>query len=418
MSTGAALGRGREYARRLASERARIILVDIAPSDRTRQLVRTRGPRPTSSELELPPTGPTATATIVPLKHETRFCTSPDGVGLAFAIEGEGSPLVKAGNWMTHLEYDRQSPVWRHWVRELSRGHTLVRYDERGCGLSDRQFEGTPTLDSYVGDLAAVVDAAGLERFALFGVSGGGPTAIEYAVRNPERVSHLVLYGSYARGRYRRGEVESERSRLLIDLMRVGWGGAVPAFRQVFSSSFIPSAGEEQKRWYDDMQQASSSGEMAARLWLSRAQTEISDTARRISQPALVLHARQDRAVPYEEGRRLASLLPDARFVTLESDNHILQEGEPAWEAFLAEVRAFLGDAARTRTVDADLSELSEREREVLELVAAGMSNEEIAERLFLSTRTVERHLSNVYAKLRLSGKSARAAAAARFSRT
>jgi len=352
------------------------------------------------------------------LKHETRFCTSPDGVGLAFAIEGEGSPLVKAGNWMTHLEYDRQSPVWRHWVRELSRGHTLVRYDERGCGLSDRQFEGTPTLDSYVGDLAAVVDAAGLERFALFGVSGGGPTAIEYAVRNPERVSHLVLYGSYARGRYRRGEVESERSRLLIDLMRVGWGGAVPAFRQVFSSSFIPSAGEEQKRWYDDMQQASSSGEMAARLWLSRAQTEISDTARRISQPALVLHARQDRAVPYEEGRRLASLLPDARFVTLESDNHILQEGEPAWEAFLAEVRAFLGDAARTRTVDADLSELSEREREVLELVAAGMSNEEIAERLFLSTRTVERHLSNVYAKLRLSGKSARAAAAARFSRT
>src|SRR5215213_614415 len=167
-----------------------------------------------------------------PLKHETRFCTSPDGVGLAYAIEGEGGPpLVKAGNWMTHLEYDRQSPVWRHWVRELGRGHTLVRYDERGCGLSDREFDGTPTLDSYVGDLAAVVDAAGLERFALFGVSGGGPTAIDYAARNPERVSHLVLYGTYARGRYRRGEAETEQSRLLIELMRVGWGGAVPAFR-------------------------------------------------------------------------------------------------------------------------------------------------------------------------------------------
>ena len=197
----------------------------------------------------------------------------------------------------------------------------------------------------------------------------------------------------------------------------MGWGGAIPAFRQVFSSIYIPSAGEEQKRWYDDLQQASSSGEMAARLWQSRNHIDISDTARRITQPALVLHARQDRAVPYEEGRRLASLLPDARFVTLESDNHILQEGEPAWEVFLSEVRAFLGDDERAPTVAADLSELSEREREVLELVAAGMSNEQIAERLFLSTRTVERHLSNVYAKLRLSGKSARAAAAARFSR-
>jgi len=231
-------------------------------------------------------------------------------------------------------------------------------------------------------------------------------------------VTHLVLHGSYARGRYRRGEGEAEQSRLLIELMRVGWGGGVPAFRQLFSSIYIPSAGEEQKRWYDDMQQASSSGEIAARLWRSRTQTDVSETARRVAQPALVVHARGDRAVPYEEGRRLASLLPNARFVTLETDNHILQEGEPAWDVFLSEVRAFLGDDERTLTAAADLSELSEREREVLGLVAAGLTNEQIAERLFLSARTVERHLSNVYAKLRLSGKSARAAAAARFSRT
>ena len=200
--------------------------------------------------------------------------------------------------------------------------------------------------------------------------------------------------------------------------MRVGWGGTVPAFRQVFSSMFIPSAGEEQKRWYDDMQQASSSGEVAERLWRSRTRTDVSDTARTITQPALVVHARSDHVVSYEEGRRLASLLPNARFVTLETDNHILQEGEPAWEVFLSELRTFFGIGERTPTVAADLSELSEREREVLELVAAGLSNEQIAEQLFLSTRTVERHLSNVYAKLRLSGKSARAAAAARFSRT
>jgi DNA-binding CsgD family transcriptional regulator len=186
----------------------------------------------------------------------------------------------------------------------------------------------------------------------------------------------------------------------------------------VFSAVFIPSASEEQKRWYDEMQQVSSSGEMAARLWLSNTQIDITETARRITLPTLVLHARDDLAVPYEEGRRLAALVPNTRFVTLESDNHILQQGEPAWEVFLNEVRAFLGDDARTHSITGELSELSGREHEVLELVAAGRSNEQIAERLFLSTRTVERHLSNIYAKLRLSGKSARAAAAARFSRS
>jgi pimeloyl-ACP methyl ester carboxylesterase len=347
------------------------------------------------------------------LKHATRFCSAPDGVRLAYAVDGAGSPLVKAGNWMTHLDYERRSPVWRHWVSELSRGRTLIRYDVRGCGLSDREFDGVPTLDVYVDDLTSVVDAAGLDRFALFGLSGGGPTAIEFTARNPERVSHLVLYGAYARGRHLRGEREAEQGRVLSELMRVGWGGAVPAFRQVFSSIFIPSAGEEQKRWYDDMQQASSSGEIAARLLQSFADTDVSESARRITQPALVAHARHDHAVPYEEGRRLASLFADGRLVTLETDNHILQDGEPAWDVFLSELRAFLGDDERP----ADLAELSERELDVLALVADGLDNDEIGAQLFISVRTVERHLSNVYVKLGLSGKAARAAAAARFAR-
>jgi pimeloyl-ACP methyl ester carboxylesterase/DNA-binding CsgD family transcriptional regulator len=330
-------------------------------------------------------------------------------------MDGEGPPLVKAGNWMTHLDYERESPVWRHWVRELSRGRTLVRYDERGCGLSDREFEGTPTLDTFVADLETVVDAAGLERFALIGLSGGGPTAVAYAVAHPERVTRLVLYGAYVRGRHRRGGAEEEKSRLMIELTRAGWGGAVPAFRRVFSATYIPSSGEEQKRWYDELQQASSTGAMAARLWASRTDIDITEAARRVTQPALVLHARHDRAVPYDEGRRLAALLPDACLVTLESENHILQEDEPAWQEFVAQVRAFLGGGGSTSA--ADIGELSARECEVLQLVAAGLSNEQIGERLFLSTRTVERHLSNVYVKLRLSGKSARAAAAARYSR-
>lgn len=350
--------------------------------------------------------------------HETRFCTAPDGVGLAYAIDGDGPPLVKASNWLSHLDYERESPVWRHWVRELSRGNTLIRADQRGCGLSDREFRGEPTAETYVSDLATVVDAVGLERFALIGISGGGPTAIEYAVRNPERVSRLVLYGTYARGRYKRSPVEAEHSRLFLDLIRVGWGGTVPAFRQIFTATYIPSAGEEEKRWYDELQTASSTGEMAARLWGANTEVDVSDTARRVTQPALVLHGRHDRGVPYEEGRRLAALLPDARFVTLESDNHILQESELAWGVFLAEVRAFLGGDERAPVAAAGLDELSARECEVLELVSAGLSNEQIAEQLVLSSRTVERHLSNVYAKLRLSGKSARAAAAARFSRT
>jgi pimeloyl-ACP methyl ester carboxylesterase/DNA-binding CsgD family transcriptional regulator len=348
--------------------------------------------------------------------QEIRFCTASDGVRLAYATHGQGPPLVRAATWLTHLERDWESPVWRHWLRGLGERHTVIRYDERGCGLSDREL-GDLSLDRWVGDLEAVVDAAGLERVPLLGVSGGGPVALAYAVRHPERVSHLVLYGAYARGRRRRSDPELEkRADLLIELIKVGWEDPTPLFRQVFTSMFLPHGTAEQMRWFDELQRESTTAELAAKMRRTREDVDVVELAGQVRAPTLVLHARSEQAVPFEEGRRLASLIPGARLVPLESGNHLLLEDEPAWRVFLEELHAFLGSREPVRPPREELEDLSARELQVLELVADGLSNEEIAERLYLSVRTVERHLSNVYAKLRISGKAARAAAAARFS--
>jgi pimeloyl-ACP methyl ester carboxylesterase/DNA-binding CsgD family transcriptional regulator len=259
-----------------------------------------------------------------------------------------------------------------------------------------------------------VVDAAGLERFALLGISHGGPLVIAYAARHPERVSHLVLYGTYARGRLTRSAPAREEAELLISLVRVGWGQATPAFRRVFTTLFIPGATPGQMDWFDELQRVSTSPETAARIRRARGEVDVTALAERVHVPALVLHARDDAVVPVAEGRRLATLLPDARFVPLAGGNHILLADEPAWPVFLAELHAFLGRAAPS--VSEELPQLSPRELEALGLVAAGLDNQGIAARLYLRVRTVERHLSNIYAKLGVSGEAARAAAA-RFSR-
>ena len=293
----------------------------------------------------------------------------------------------------------------------------MIRYDERGCGLSDREL-GELSLDRWVGDLEAVVDAAGAERFALLGVSGGGPVALAYAVRHPERVSRLVLHGAYARGRRRRSDPDAERrADLLIELIKVSWDDPTPLFRQVFTSMFRPDGTPDQLRWFDDLQRNSTTADLAARMRRAREEIDVVALTGRVTVPTLVMHARTERAVPFEEGRRLASLIPGARFVPLESANHILLEDEPAWRVFLEELHRFLGSREPAQPPPEELEHLSVRELEVLELVAGGRSNEEIAEALHVSVRAVERHLSNVYAKLRISGKAARAAAAARFSR-
>jgi len=348
------------------------------------------------------------------MSHDIRFCTAPDGVRLAYATHGQGPPLVRTATWLTHLEHDWESPVWKHWLRALGERHTVLRYDERGCGLSDRDAQDF-SLATRVADLEAVIEAACFDRFALLGMSQGGPAAIGYAARHPERVTHLVLFATYARGRLRRDPSQTDRDQaeLMIRLIRMGWGRDDPVFRRLFTTLFMPDAGAEEMAWFDDMQRVTTDPETAVKIRHARNDDEVTETAKLISTPTLVIHARDDALAPYSEGRLLATLIPDARFVPLDSRNHVLLARDPAWPAFRRELDAFLD--APEPAPPSELPELSERELAVLELVADGMSNEAIAARLVISPRTVERHLSNVYAKLRLTGKAARAAAAARY---
>ncbi|MGZ4186444.1 MAG: alpha/beta fold hydrolase [Solirubrobacteraceae bacterium] len=342
---------------------------------------------------------------------QIRFCTAPDGARLAYAVHGGGPPLVRVATWLTHLESDWDSPVWHHWVQRLGETHTVLRYDERGCGLSDPEV-GVLSVDTWVGDLETVVDAAALDRFDLLGVSQGAAIAVAYAARHPQRVSTLVLYGGYARGRQLRGQQEQEDA--LVAAIRAGWTTQDPAFRHVFSMLFLPNGTPEQMAWYDELLRASTSVDSAVALFKARGAVDVVDSAAAVQAPTLVIHARGDRVVPVEEGRLLATLIPGSRFVLLDSENHILLSDEPAWEQFLSALRGFL-DVPSPAPPALGTEDLTARELDVLELVAAGLTNEAIADRLAISVRTVERHISNIYGKLRLSGKAARAAAAVAF---
>jgi pimeloyl-ACP methyl ester carboxylesterase/DNA-binding CsgD family transcriptional regulator len=345
------------------------------------------------------------------VKQHVRFCTAPDGVRLAYAVHGSGPPLVRVATWLSHLELDWESPVWRHWLQRLGERHTLLRYDERGCGLSDTNI-GDPSVDVWLGDLETVIDAAGLERFALLGVSQGAAIAVAYAARHPDRVSDLVLYGGYARGRRFRGQDEEEDA--IVGAIRAGWKAPNPAFRRVFGALFLPNGTPEQMAWYEDLLWRTTTAAAATGLFRARGGLNVCELAPQVRARTLVMHARDDRVVPVEEGRLLAALIPDARLVLLESANHILLEYEPAWDVFLSEIEAFLGTGTRPGPAIA-VTDLSARELEVLGLVSQGLTNEAIAGRLCLSVRTVERHLTNVYVKLGVSGKAGRAAAAALF---
>jgi class 3 adenylate cyclase/pimeloyl-ACP methyl ester carboxylesterase len=275
-------------------------------------------------------------------EQKIQFCTTRDGVQLAYSRMGGGPPLVKTGNWMTHLEFDFETPIWRHLYRELSRDHTLIRYDARGNGLSDRDV-GEISFDTFVTDLEAVVDAAGLDRFALFGISQGCAVSIAYAVRHPERVTRLVLIGGFVLGTMKRGSaVEREQAVAMLTLIRLGWGQENPAFRQLFTSQFIPGATKEQADWFNELQLISMSPDEAVRYRIATGDFDVSALLAQVSVPTLVMHARDDAVVPFDQGRRLAAGIPGARFVPLASRNHLILENEPAFPRFLEEMRGFL----------------------------------------------------------------------------
>ncbi len=287
----------------------------------------------------------TASAPQTRRPQEIQYCVSPDGVRIAYAISGQGSPLVKAANWLTHLDLEWSSPIWSHWIEELSSKHRLVRYDERGCGLSDWEVRDF-SLDAWVEDLELVVDSVGLERFPLLGVSQGGAVAIAYAVRHPGRVTHLVLAGAYGRGRLARAATDEQRQEAELDLTlgRVAWRRDDVAFRQVFAGQFLPDASREHWEAFNELQRATTSTENVVRFLDTFAQLDVSGLAGSVSCPTLILHARGDVRVPESQARELAALIPGSRMVLLDTANHIVLESEPAWRVLVDEIERFLGD--------------------------------------------------------------------------
>ncbi len=278
------------------------------------------------------------------LHQSIRFCQAPDGVHLAVAEVGTGPPMVKAATWMTHVEHDWQSPVWRHWLEALGRRFRYVRYDARGGGLSDRDLAGSrlDSLDTWTGDLETAVDCSDLTTFVLFAMSQGTGPALDYCVRHPERVAGLVVLGGYVQGMRRRGVDSIAEADVVPELIRLGWGGANPAFRTVFTTTFVPEATSEQMRWFNELALQTASAENAVLLETAFHDHDFTDLARAVGVPTMVLHARDDHAAPFDQGRRLASLIPGAEFVPLDSANHVLLEGEPAWTDFLDHLDRFV----------------------------------------------------------------------------
>jgi pimeloyl-ACP methyl ester carboxylesterase/DNA-binding CsgD family transcriptional regulator len=333
------------------------------------------------------------------LRQQIRYLKASDGARIAWAEAGAGMTIVKAANWLTHLEYEWDSPLWRHWIRFFSQNFRFIRYDERGCGMSSWQT-GPLSLQQWSSDLQAIVDAAQpAGAVMLLGISQGAATCIDFAIRHPHRVAGMILVGGYARGALMRDKPEAKAGyQAMVDLARVAWGSDNPTFRQIYTSRFIPGGTAEQIGWWNDLCRISTTGEVIADLFAARALVDISQELHRLTCPLLILHARGDQVVPIEEGRMLASGIPQAEFVELDSRNHVLLEAEPAWQRFQEAVLRFA--QPEKAAADPALSALSVREREVLALMTDGLSNSAIAERLQISEKTARNHASNLFDKL------------------
>ena len=339
------------------------------------------------------------------MQQQVRFCETADGVRLAYAISGKGPPFVRAPHWFSHLEHDWTNPAMRHWVEQLSQRYTLLRFDQRGTGLSDREVPEIST-EAHVRDLECVIDAAGFKSFALLGISQGAAFAVGYTARHAERVSHLVIYGGFLRGWAKRGSPPAllEERETQIKLIELGWGRDDPSFRQIFTAQFMPDASLEAIRGFNDYMPLTSSAKAAAAIFANNGFIDVQEEARRIRCPTLVLHGRGDLRIPFEEGRLAASTIPGARFVMLQTRNHLLTPEEPAWSEFLDTLAAFYPPAQGAS--GQGFPGLTPREREVLDLIAQGLDNAQIAARLDLSEKTVRNNITHIFDKIGVENRS------------
>jgi pimeloyl-ACP methyl ester carboxylesterase/DNA-binding CsgD family transcriptional regulator len=339
---------------------------------------------------------------MVSVKQRIAFVRTKDNTNIAYAESGEGPPLVRAGTWLTHLHHDWESPVWMHWLRFMSSRHKLIRYDPRGCGLS-QSHAGRIGLEDWVDDLEIVVDHLKLERFPLFGMSQGAAVAAEYAIRHPERVSHLTLYAPLVTGWRARESTNARQWQSMEQLVAMGWGESSNAFAAMFAHLFLPDARVEQREWYAELQRKSASKEVATRFMDVLAELKMFQRLKLIRVPTLVIQIAREQVIDPTGVPGIASEIPDSAFVSIDSSNHILLSDEPGWhqfqEAFTRHVPG--GEAAKTPM----LNGLSEREREILECIAQGLTNHQIGDRLCISEKTVRNRITGIFEKLGVSSR-------------
>lgn len=335
---------------------------------------------------------------------EVRYFESFDGVRIAYAISGDGPPLVLLPSWLTHLDFQRRSIAWGPLLKALSGRFRLVRYDPRGCGLSDRSPRDL-SLTAWVRDLDALIAHLDLSDFSVVAACQGGAVAIEYAARNPGKVSNLVLFGTYARGRDKRGDIplEQDKARVMLEMIRVGWGADDHAFATAFAKQFQPDGGEDHLKSWCELQRRAATPAEAVALTKIMFGIDIRTALTIIGCSTLVVHASRDAVVPVEEGRLLAKTIPNARYLELDSPNHFLREGEPAWQQFTEALYDFL---PKRRKEDAIWTQLTSRERDVLEPLAGGLDNHQIADILGISEKTVRNHVSSIFATLGVTNRS------------